>query len=304
MPTTTSLAIFKELTTPLSISGLAKRLALNNSTISTAVSSLIIEGLAVKQRNGKKVIVKRSDTLHAHSLEDFLKEYPRLPIKKLFSYSSMKILSELTYPHNITDIAAMTGLNRHTSSTTLLYLSKYGIVLKKNGKYVLNQRHRHVMNFISNYWCYIANQHLWDIADDAIILWQRGPEFLFKVQRDLGHNNEPDRIHPTATTVFSRFDLGLIATTRYYFYTKRQLTVEDYILHTILVDQQNSIYNSYALALAIRSRVKNLLNTARRYDIEEHIKSLLDYLRTKEKNSDFVLPWDEYLSLFESMEIN
>ena len=303
-PTTTSLAIFKELTTPLSISGLAKRLALNNSTISTAVSSLIIEGLAVKQRNGKKVIVKRSDTLHAHSLEDFLKEYPRLPIKKLFSYSSMKILSELTYPHNITDIAAMTGLNRHTSSTTLLYLSKYGIVLKKNGKYSLNQRHRHVVNFIGNYWSYIANQRLRDITEDVIILWQRGPEFLFKVQRDLDHNNEPDRIHPTATTVFSGFDLGLIATTRYYFYTKRQLTVEDYILHTILVDQQNSIYNSYALALAIRSRVKNLLNTARRYDIEEHIKSLLDYLRTKEKNSDFVLPWDEYLSLFESMEIN
>ncbi|KAF5428388.1 hypothetical protein C5S42_03365 [Candidatus Methanomarinus sp.] len=121
MPTTTSLAIFKELNTPLSISGLAKRLALNNSTISTAVSSLIIEGLAVKQRNGKKVIVKRSDTLHAHSLEDFLKEYPRLPIKKLFSYSSMKILSELTYPHNI---AAMTGLNRHTSSTTFHFKSK------------------------------------------------------------------------------------------------------------------------------------------------------------------------------------
>jgi predicted transcriptional regulator len=304
MPTITSLAIFKELTTPISISGLAEKLALNNSTISTAVSSLIIEGLAIKQRNGKKVIVKRSDTLHAHSLENFLKEYPRLPVKKLFSYSSMEILSALTHPHNITDIAAMTGLNRHTSSTALLNLSKYGIVLKKNGKYSLNQRHRHVVNFIGNYWSYIANQRLRDITEDAIILWQRGPEFMFKVQGDLDHNNEPDRIHPTATTVFSGFDLGLMATTRYYFYSKRQLTVEDYILHTILVDQQNSIYNSYALALTIRSGVKNLMNIARHYDIEDHIRSLLDYLRTKEKNSDFVLPWDEYLDLVESMKVN
>lgn len=303
MPNPTTITIFKELKYPISISDIAGILKLNHSTISTAVSSLIQEGLAQKQRDGKKVLVTRSNTLHARLLEEFLKEYPRLPVDDLLSHSSLEILSTLAYPHNITDIATMTGFNRHTVSTTIAKLSKYGIVLKEKRKFILNKRHRQVSDFVGNYWRYITNQRLSDIEDDAVLLWQRGPEFLFKTQKKPEHDRESN-IQPTATTVFPEYRLRTITTTRYYFYTRRNLTVEDHIIHTALIDLQNPTYNSYATALIMQSDTKKLLKIGRLYDMEEHVKLLLEYLETKEKNSNFVLPWNEYIDLLDSLMVN
>lgn len=302
MPNATTLTIFKELQKPASISELAGLLGLDHSTVSTAVSSLIMEGFAEKQRDGKKVFVKRSNTLHAHSLEDIINEYPRLPVEKLFTNSSMEVLSVLAHPYNITGIAAMTGLNRHTVSSALSKLSGFGIVLKEKGRFIINKRHRHIVDFVNNYWRFTANQRLRDIADDAIILWQRGPEFLFKTQTDLGQNGNQN-IHPTATTVFSEYNLQIITTNRYYFHSKRQLKVEDYIIHTILIDPQNPTYNSYGMSLAMQSGTTYLLNVGNYYDMEKHIEILMEYQITKEKNSNIVLPWSEYMDLFNSMVV-
>ncbi|MBU4056130.1 MAG: helix-turn-helix domain-containing protein, partial [Proteobacteria bacterium] len=205
IPTPTALRIFKELKHPKSISEIAHLLGLDHSTISTSVSSLVEEGLAQKHREGKKTLIRRSDTLHARSLEEFMKEYPRLPIEDLFSYSSMEILSMLMHPHNITDIAAMTALNRHTVSEALSKLSKYGLILKEKGKFVINKRHRQLADFINSYWRHFANQRL--RAEDAVMLWQRGPEFLFKTQIEPGKSIERDDIKASAITVFSRYGL-------------------------------------------------------------------------------------------------
>jgi len=79
--------------------------------------------------------------------------------------------------------------------------------------------------------------------------------------------------------------------------------VDDHIIHTIVINPLNSIINSYAAALAMRSGAKNLLNTGRRYDMEEHAASLLEYLRIQEKNSDRVLPWNEYMDIIKSLVV-
>lgn len=230
-----------------------------------------------------------------------MKEYPRLPIEDLFSYSSMEILSMLMHPHNITDIAAMTALNRHTVSEALSKLSKYGLILKEKGKFVINKRHRQLADFINSYWRHFANQRL--RAEDAVMLWQRGPEFLFKTQIEPGKSIERDDIKASAITVFSRYGLRLITGTRYYFHSRRRLTVEDHIIHTILIDPQNPIYNSYAAGLIMQSGAKNLPNAARIYDIPEHIGSVLEYVMTKKKNSNFVLPWNEFMDIFDSIKV-
>ena len=79
--------------------------------------------------------------------------------------------------------------------------------------------------------------------------------------------------------------------------------MDDHIIHTILIDPLNPIINSYAAALAMRSGAKDLLNTGRRYDMEEHTASLQEYLRIQEKNSDLVLPWNEYMDIFNSLVV-
>jgi len=208
----------------------------------------------------------------------------------------------LMHPHNITDIAAMTALNRHTVSEALLKLSKYGLILNEKGEFVINKRHRQLADLINSYWRHFSNQHL--RAEDAVMLWQRGPEFLFKTQIEPEKSIESDNIQATAITVFSRYGLRLITGMRYYFHSKRRLTVEDHIIHTILIDPQNPIYNSYAAALIMLSGAKNLSYVARIYDIPENIESLLEYVRTKKKNSNFVLPWNEFMDIFDSIKVS
>ena len=79
--------------------------------------------------------------------------------------------------------------------------------------------------------------------------------------------------------------------------------MNDHIIHTILINPLNPIINSYAAALVMRSGAKDLLNTGRRYDMEEHAASLLEYLRIQEKNSDRVLPWNEYMDIIEGLVV-
>ena len=196
----------------------------------------------------------------------------------------------------------MTGLNKKTVSTAISKLSRYGIVLKEKRRYLLNSRHRKATDFVNNYWRYMVNLRLSSTAGEGIILWQRGREFLFKTQSDQEYARD-SHIQPTATTVFSHYDLRIMTATRYYFHTRRELSVEDHIIHTILIDPLNPIINSYAAALAKQTGAKDLLNAGRRYDMEEHVALLLEYLRIQEKNSDLVLPWDEYMDIFNSLVV-
>ncbi|MCC4769647.1 hypothetical protein FXV91_05340 [Methanosarcina sp. DH2] len=68
-----------------------------------------------------------------------------------------------------------------------------------------------------------------------------------------------------------------------------------------MIDLYSPIFNSYALALAPRLRSKKFLKYAGYYNIEAHVRTLLEYLDKKENNSDFVLPWKEYQELLESL---
>ncbi len=298
----TGIKIFRELEEQINISALAKKLELHYSTISIAVSALEENGLVARYREGNHVYVKRSDTLHSHALKNLLMEFPRLPVEDVFTPSAMEIMGVLTAPHNVTDISAMTGLNRLTVSSAVKEMSKHGLVLKKGTKYVSNPRHRHAESFVRNYWEYIANITLRYISKDAILIWQRGLEFLFKSRTTLDSVDSGKKIHPTAVSVLPAHDLGMISYMRYYFYTSRELKVEDNIIHTILIEPSSPIYNSYALALYSRSRPRNLLKYSSYYDLEDHVKALLEYLEIKQTKTNFLLPWNEYQDILASME--
>lgn len=303
MLNSTETSIFKYLKNPMNISDLAELLSLHHSTVSKAVSSLEIEGFVIKEKKGNNVYLRRSDSLHAQSLADILKEFPRLPLSKLFTPSSLHVLSMLKTPRSITETSAITGLDRYTVSAAISRLAKYGIVVKENGKFLLSVRHALFENFVDNYFKYRANMNLKAVSQNGTLIWQRGPDFLFKAENlntDLESYLE-NKIHPTAISVFPKYGLDVISDMNYYFFSKKTLCEEEFFIHTILIDPYSSIYNSYALALESRLESKNFLKYASYYDIEDHVRTLLEYLNTKEKNSDFVLPWNEYQEVLESL---
>ena len=226
-------------------------------------------------------------------------------MNNIITNSSLHVLSVLKNPYLIIEIAEMTGLNRKTVSSTIHELAKYGIVLQKENKYYFSKRHPLIRNFVKDYWRYRTNKNLKAISDQSILIWQRGPEFLFRIDADLDDRNKmvsKRSIHPTAIGVFYKYDLKVMSDTRYYFHGKRKLKVEDHIIHTILIEPNSSIYNSYALALYSKTCPPELLKFGRYYDIKDHIITLLEYLELQKKNSDLVLPWNEYNDLIMDMQ--
>ncbi|WP_197082135.1 hypothetical protein [Methanosarcina siciliae] len=110
-----------------------------------------------------------------------------------------------------------------------------------------------------------------------------------------------NKIHPTAISVFPNYGLDVITDMNYYFFSKKSPCEEEFFIHTILIDPYSPIYNSYALALVPRLGSKKFLKYAIYYDIEAHVRTLLEYLDKKETSSNFVLPWNEYQELLESL---
>jgi predicted transcriptional regulator len=300
MLNSTKIEIFKDLNHPQTISELSLLLELDHSTISKAVNSLKNAGLVTKQKKAQYVYVNRSESLHSQSLREILIEYPRLPLNNILTNSSLHILSVLKNPYSIVEIAEITELNRKTVSSTIHELAKYGIILQKENKYFFSKRHPLLNNYVNNYWKYRTNKSLKAISAKAVLIWQRGPEFLFKIDAEFTDTNKmvmKSSIHPTAINVFHKYGLKVMSDTRYYFHSKRALRSEEYVIHTILIDPHSSIYNSYALALYSKLDSPELMKLGRYYDIENHVKSLLEYVTIKKKNNDFVLPWNEYEDL-------
>lgn len=299
----TEVSIFRYLKEPMNISDLAELLSLHHSTVSKAISLLESEGFVLKEKKGNQVFIRRSDSLHAQSLADILIEFPRLSLNKLLTSSSLHVISILESPRSITEASEITGLNRSTVSTAISGLAKYGVVIKANSKFLLSSRHTLFENFVDNYFKYKANMNLRAVSQNGMLIWQRGPEFLFKAEK-LNTGLESDlenKIHPTAISVFPNYGLDVMTDMNYYFFSKRSPSEEEFFIHTILIDPYSPIYNSYALALVPRLGSKKFLKYAIYYDIEAHIRTLLEYLDKKEKISDFVLPWKEYQELLESL---
>jgi predicted transcriptional regulator len=305
MLNSTKIEIFKDLTQPRTILELSNLLELDHSTISKSVDSLSTAGFVVKQKKGQLVYVSRSESLHSQALREILIEYPRLPLSNILTTTSAHIMSVLKSPFSIMEAAEVTGLNRKTVSSAIHELAKYGIVLQKENKYFFSERHPQFTSFVDNYWKYRTNKSLKDISENAVLIWQRGPEFLFKIGSEFDDENKMAKkrsIQPTAINMFWRYGLKVMSDTRYYFYSNRELKDEEYILHTILIDPHSPIYNSYALALYSKICPPELAKFGRYYAIEKHIETLLEYVNTKKKNSYFVLPWNEYQDLVKDLQ--
>ena len=148
-------------------------------------------------------------------------------------------------PRIITEASAITGLDRYTVSAAISRLARYGIVIKENDRFLLSRRHILFENFVDNYFKYRANMDLRAVSQNAVLIWQRGPEFLFKTE-----NLNPclesylkNKIHPTAISIFPKYGMDVITDMNYYFFSKKTPCEEEFFIHTILIDPHSSIYN-------------------------------------------------------------
>jgi len=292
----TELKIFQIISEPTSIKTIAKTMGINNSTASRYTDRLVKNGLAQKVRKGKKVFVTRSDSVHAQELTTFIREFPNLRISDIFSYSTLEILSVIKTEKNVTQISLITGLSKTKVYKVINNLTKIGVILKSRGYYV-NPNHRVLQKFIDVYFSYLNFYNLKVIEPNSIILWERGHEFLFKSKHPITHKN----IHLTATSKFNQYAIQIFTAEYYYYHTNhpRKLCTSEYIIHTILAEPQSMRNNMYACLLYQKTMPKDIFQWAKAYDIQDHIKVLMEFLEKRKKNANFVPPWEEYRAMAE-----
>jgi len=282
---------------PTSETEIAKKLNLSSGTISKITTKMIKNGLAKKNRQGMKIIVEIAQTSHAQKLEVIIKNFNRIPLENVLSYSNLKLISILEHPLNKKEISQILNVSRQWTYKTIRDLSRYGIILKKQDGYYLNPTHQSLFEFAKEYYNYKNHQTLKMISEDAQIVWQHGDEFLFKTKKELTKSSE------TAVTAFSKYNLPLLGDIKYYYNTERKLQTTDIILHTILINPQSKTYNAYACLLYEKTKPTDIIKKARIYDLAEHVQALISFIEEQESEKKFLPTWDEYISLAEQYGI-
>lgn len=278
---------------PATISKLSKELNVYPGSASKITEKLIKNGLAKKQRRGKHVIINKEQTMHAQKLEEIIKTFPRLPLEQILTHSNLTLISLLNYSLNAEELRDIIGVTRQWIYKTIKQLSLYGIILKNTDGYTINPIHQHLQEFARYYYEYKNYQYLTKLTDDALIVWQHGNEFLFKTKKEI------NTYHITAVTAFSQYNLPLLSDSKYYFYSTRTFGTADIILHTILINPQSKTYNTYACLLYEQTKPSNIVKKARLYNLTNHIRVLLSYMKSRETNEDFLPTWEEYVSIAE-----
>ncbi len=301
MISTTELRIFKVLEGESSISEIAGESGLDVSTVSKYVSESLKKGngLFQKEREGKRVYVRRAKTSHSLLLQTIVNEFPGWEIEELFSHSSLRIVGFLTKPKRVKDIVFLTGLSRQYVMIRLRNFLDVGIVKKKGRKYTLNRDLRAVYDLVKSYSMYMNEKKAKELAGDSNILWQTGSEFLFKTSEDI----QVEGVEKTAVSRFSGFGLPMILDKNYYFVTHRELDVRDVILHTVLVDKNSITYNMYACLLYQKEKPESMMELAEIYGMEEHIQALETFLKSGNRTEDFLPTWEEYSEIAEEYDV-
>jgi predicted transcriptional regulator len=276
---------------PATVTTLSKKLYVSPASASKITDKLLNNGLATKQRNGKAVLIEKEKTILAQRLEEIITLFPRLPLENILSHTNLTLIASMSYPLTIKELGMTIGVTRQWIYKTIRQLSLYGIILKTDHNYTINPVHQKIYGFATTYMEFQHYRHASMLTDDVVILWQHGNEFLFKTKQNL------TSVQKTAVTVFSDYDLPLVSNSKYYYTAKRPLAIADVILHTILIDRTSKTYNAYALLLLEKTMPADLVKKARLYNLTDHIKILLNYLRTHTPKTKFLPTWKDYETL-------
>ena len=274
----------------ISVSNLSKGIGKTMSTISENISSLMKKGfLRVSKENANKRIYF-SDVNHAVLFKRFLSEYTYMNID-ILSDSAIEILSHLTYEaKKKKEMVHLSFLSERTIQSVLSLLREYGIVLlDEEFQYSLNTRFDLLREFILVWRQYYNQKISEDFSIDAVILWQRGREFIMKTSM----RKQMKNFLPTALSTFHEHNIQLILPEQYYYFYipfKDKLRAEDILLHTLIIGPNDTRIIIAALLFWKKLQKideKYLKKEMHKYQLEKTVKNLIIYLKNPEKKPEY-----------------
>lgn len=178
-------------------------------------------------------------------------------------------------------------------------LAELGVVEYDSNVFRINPRFSSLIVFLEEYERFIISKIVQSVSEHAIVLWQKGLECLIRVPKT---EEIPQKdFQKTATSRLNDFGIQTISDFDVYFYStrKRKLTVEDVILHTLLMERNSVRYVTYSLLL-LKKKIKEigkeyLLKEAASFELNLQVNAMLQFLETKGARTGVALPtWSEF----------
>ena len=277
----------------LSIHDLSISMSKSESTTSHIVKGLEAKGIVETRRTGMKKIVNISDRNHAFTFSEIFKSEQYIPWENILSNSNIAVLlRDVTGESSFED-----GVSSISKWRAVRNLSMYGMYINQTNGH--SARNRNLSTFLREYSDFVSMKHLTEkLPADAAIIWRSGYNCLFKIRdRSVNESKElPDGSIITALTAAPNYGIQYITRDSYYFYEPGldKLSLEDVILHTLLIDPESQTFNTYAILLMLKNKneinLKLFLEKSQKYDLKESAKNLISYIKSEGKIRKWPLP--------------
>lgn len=288
--------ILKELTKgERSLSEIEKSLLIKPPLLSYNLKKLLRKGIIKETTKGFRKHIQFNDSKHASLLRDLLIIHDHVDWQNLLTGKATEILLKVATDSGkeFNEIPKAT-LWRH-----LRNLKAHGILQQTKNGYNINPRFQTLTDFLNEYQRFIINMLARTISEKAVVLWQRGFEFLIRAPKNIAATQK-NFMH-TATSLLTNMGIPIFSEFDIYFYskTKKRIRTEDIILHTLLIEPNNVRYVIYSLLLLKKYKEKidtrYLMREAQEYNLDSQIKGMLQFLETHTPQKGSILPtWMEF----------
>ncbi len=279
-----------------SIRELSVMLDKSESSISQAVKGLERKGFITTRREGMRKSVDTSFRNYALSLIEMLKAEPYVSWEDLLSNSSIAALFRIS----ASDARLGNSISQVSLWRSIQKLSAHGM-LSPDGHAIGD---RYLSRFINEYSDHVSRNYLLEnLPESATILWRSGYSCLFKIRNATQSAIEklPTGSVPTAVTKSADYGIRFLTPDSYFYFEPelKELTVEDVILHILLIGPESPTYSAYALLLAFKAGKdmdpELLLKRSQIYGLEERALSLTSYVESHGRRRKWPLPKVEEL---------
>jgi len=277
--------------------------------VSIAVKDLEDKGFIESEKRGFSKQAAISSNKHSSLLKTFISEHQHMKFEKILSGPTLEILLPLTYSKmRLSEIVKESGYSERTVRRVVKKLREFGIVTTEKFYYSKGSIHKLLYDFVEEFQRYLNLKLALELSSDAVILWERGKEFILKTRQEI---KEKEDIFSTCFTKMYDFGIKLILPDyRHYFYTpyKKRLEVEDVALHTLAVDRMSAKNTLYVLLLISKNPDKidldYLKKESEKLELEETVHQLFNYLKNRGKPKPTYFPtWKEFKSKAEDYAI-
>jgi len=276
----TELKILRNFNEGDALKDIVGKVRISKGKLSVALKNLEKLGFIIREVHNKRIFLKIGNTKHATLFFDFIREYQNLPIEKILTQRRIAMLSVIENEPCVT--AKIVGVSCQTVYNAIKDFLRYGILIKKNG-YKINPRHRKLKAFVFEFQSFLNRMEITKVDMNAILIWERGPEFLIKTHGEIKERN----YHLTAVSVFKNFGLLFMPSYNYYFYSRRDTTISDIIIHTVLIEPDSKTNIAYACLLYQKTKPKDLVRIAKIYKMGDKAEKIIKYVDKKQDFDDF-----------------